>query len=322
MCARSASRERRAAARGRARAGSASACRNSMSDARMVRPGADSAARDTVLSSSRMLPGQRIRRAAVERLAREHLGVDRQAVGGAVARQEALRQHRDVDLPLAQRRQADGERVDAVVQVLAEAALAHELLERRGWSPRSAGSRPRSTRLPPSRSNRRSSSTRSSLACATIDRSPISSRNSVPSLASSSRPGLRSCAPVNAPFSWPKISDSNSVSGSAAQLTAWNLPVPRRLSSWIIRATTSLPDPVGPRISTEMSDLAAVRIHSKTTSIFSSRPIISRKRWTDGDWSSWLTVARRSRKSSSRRADDLVLRAARDVTRRRAGHAL
>ena len=45
----------------------------------------------------------------------------------------------------------------------------------------------------------------------------------MPWLASSSRPGFRSCAPVNAPFSWPKISDSNSVSGSAAQLTAWNL---------------------------------------------------------------------------------------------------
>ena len=44
-----------------------------------------------------------------------------------------------------------------------------------------------------------------------------------------------------------------------------------------------------------MSDLAAVRIHSKTISIFSSRPIISRKRWTDGDWSSVLTAARRSR---------------------------
>ena len=56
-----------------------------------------------------------------------------------------------------------------------------------------------------------------------------------------------------------------------------------------MRATTSLPDPVGPRISTEMSDLAAVRIHSKTISIFSSRPIISRKRCTDGDWSSVLT---------------------------------
>ena len=73
------------------------------------------------------------------------------------------------------------------------------------------------------------------------------------------------------------------MSGSAAQFTAWNFAAFRRLSSWIIRATTSLPDPVGPRISTEMSDLAAVRIHSNTTSIFSSRPIISRKRWTDGD---------------------------------------
>ncbi len=48
-----------------------------------------------------------------------------------------------------------------------------------------------------------------------------------------------------------------------------------------------------------MSDLAAVRIHSKTISIFSSRPIISRKRCTDGDWSSVLTVARRSRNASS-----------------------
>jgi hypothetical protein len=45
-----------------------------------------------------------------------------------------------------------------------------------------------------------------------------------------------------------------------------------------------------------MSDLAAVRIHSNTISIFSSRPIISRKRWTDGEMSSVLTVARRSRK--------------------------
>ena len=37
-----------------------------------------------------------------------------------------------------------------------------------------------------------------------------------------------------------------------------------------------------------MSDLAAVRIHSNTISIFSSRPIISRNRCTDGDWSSVL----------------------------------
>ena len=48
-----------------------------------------------------------------------------------------------------------------------------------------------------------------------------------------------------------------------------------------------------------MSDFAAVRIHSKTISIFSSRPIISRKRWTDCDWSSVDTAARRSRNRSS-----------------------
>ena len=91
------------------------------------------------------------------------------------------------------------------------------------------------------------------------------------------------------------------MSGSAAQLTAWNFSGPRRDSSWIIRATTSLPAPVGPRISTEMSDLAAVRIHSKMASIFSSRPIISRKRCTDGEVSSMPTAARRSRKVSSSR---------------------
>ena len=89
------------------------------------------------------------------------------------------------------------------------------------------------------------------------------------------------------------------MSGRAAQFTAWNFSVPRRDSSWIIRATTSLPAPVGPRMSTEMSDLAAVRIHSKMASIFSSRPMSSRKRCTDGEVSSMPTAARRSRNVSS-----------------------
>ena len=66
----------------------------------------------------------------VERFAREGLAVERHALGRAVAGQEALAQHRNVDLPLAQRWQPDGERVDAVVQVLAEAAVADELFER------------------------------------------------------------------------------------------------------------------------------------------------------------------------------------------------
>ena len=64
------------------------------------------------------------------RLARKRLAVERQPLRGAVAREEPLREHRDVHLPLAERRQANRERVDPVVQVFAEAAVADELLER------------------------------------------------------------------------------------------------------------------------------------------------------------------------------------------------
>ena len=71
-------------------------------------------------------------------------------------------------------------------------------------------------------------------------------------------------------------------------------------------------------MSTEMSDLAAVRIHSKTISIFSSRPIISRKRCTDCDWSSVETAARRSRKWS-RRSDSAGAGRSAMYLRRRAG---
>ena len=75
---------------------------------------------------------------------------------------------------------------------------------------------------PPSRRNFRSCSTRSSLTCVAGVISAISSRNSVPRSASSKQPARRSVAPVNAPFSWPKISLSSSVSGIAAQLIATN----------------------------------------------------------------------------------------------------
>ncbi len=47
----------------------------------------------------------------------------------------------------------------------------------------------------------------------------ISSRNSVPPLASSNLPCRVSSAPVKAPFSWPNSSLSNSASEKAAQFT-------------------------------------------------------------------------------------------------------
>ena len=97
----------------------------------------------------------------------------------------------------------------------------------------------------------RSCSTRSSFTCVAGVISPISSRNSVPRSASSKQPCRRSAAPVNAPFSWPKISLSSSVSGIAAQLIATNGNAARGLSWWIVCATSSLPVPDSPVISTD-----------------------------------------------------------------------
>ena len=101
-----------------------------MSAARIERPGADSAARETVLSSSRMLPGQWYEASSSCDFGRELFRVERQSVRGAVAREKAIRQHRNIHGALAQRRQPDREGVDAVVEIFAETALAHEHVER------------------------------------------------------------------------------------------------------------------------------------------------------------------------------------------------
>ncbi len=63
----------------------------------------------------------------------------------------------------------------------------------------------------------------------------------------------RSVAPVKAPFSWPKSSLSMRPLGSAAQLTLTSGRSLRGLRAWIARATSSLPVPVSPRISTVAS---------------------------------------------------------------------
>ena len=65
---------------------------------------------------------------------------------------------------------------------------------------------------------------------------------------------------MNAPFSWPKISLSSRVSGIAAQLTATNGPLARGESSCSVRATSSLPVPLSPLISTAAGVGAATSI--------------------------------------------------------------
>ena len=110
---------------------------------------------------------------------------------------------------------------------------------------------------PPTRSTAKSCTALSNLACADGDRSATSSRNNVPRSAASNLP-RRARTPVAIRSSMPNNSASTKVSTSAAQLTATNGPRRRALSSCTCRATSSLPDPVSPSISTVKS-VAATR---------------------------------------------------------------
>ena len=88
-------------------------------------------------------------------------------------------------------------------------------------------------------------------------------------------------APVNAPFSWPNSSLSRSVSGSAATLTAMNGLCRRGDRAWRPRATSSLPVPLSPWISTVESTDAIWTTRARTSSITSvspTMPVIPRKR--------------------------------------------
>ena len=118
------------------------------------------------------------------------------------------------------------------------------------------------------------SSARSSLACSASGNSPISSRKSVPPVASSNFPGLRICAPVKAPRSWPNSSDSRISAGIAAQSTGRNVWRARGEWRWIARATSSLPAPDSPRISTDDRAAATCWILRNSSSIAGVWPTI------------------------------------------------
>ena len=69
---------------------------------------------------------------------------------------------------------------------------------------------------------------------------------------------------MKAPFAWPNSSLSISSSGIAAQFTSTNGPAARWLWAWIARATSSLPVPFSPKISTRPLLGAAWRISSRS----------------------------------------------------------
>ncbi len=105
--------------------------------------------------------------------------------------------------------------------------------------------------------------------------SPSSSRNSVPPEASSNKPCLRLSAPVNAPFSWPNSSLSSRDSGIAPTLTGTKGPCARLLRRCMSRATTSLPVPLSPVMST-VEFVGATRVTRSYTFFITGEPL-SRK---------------------------------------------
>ena len=117
------------------------------------------------------------------------------------------------------------------------------------------------------------SSAMRSFACEASDKLPISSRNSVPPDATSIRPALGAVAPVNAPFSYPNSSLSNSCSGTLPKsigIKGYSFLFDKTL---IIRATTSLPVPFSPSINTLASVSATRSIMFLTFSIAGESPI-------------------------------------------------
>ena len=72
------------------------------------------------------------------------------------------------------------------------------------------------------------------------------------------------CASVKAPFTWPNSSLSSRFSGMAPQLTATKGASRRGERAWMARATSSLPVPLSPVMSTVELVGATERTRSKT----------------------------------------------------------
>ena len=97
---------------------------------------------------------------------------------------------------------------------------------------------------------------------------------SVPPSACSNLPLRCLTAEVKAPRSWPNSSLSISSEGMAAQFTSTNGAPARRLFACSHRATSSLPVPFSPVMSTRASHGATLSISSRTCSISGERPMI------------------------------------------------
>ncbi len=111
---------------------------------------------------------------------------------------------------------------------------------------------------------------------------------------------------MNAPFSWPKSSEAISDTGRAAQLTATRARRARRERRWMARATSSLPVPVSPVISTVVSVAATLSTSARVSRRASEVPMISSNierssiSWRSARFSAWSWPVRRAISSKAR----------------------
>ena len=190
------------------------------------------------------------------------------------------REERDVLGALGERGQPQRHDVEAVVEVLAEAAgllLLREVAVRGGddahvereWSAWRRSGAPRASR------SRAGASPAGRAACRRSRRG-----RACPCRRSTKRPRWSAMAPVNEPFVWPKSSLSSSVSGMAPQLMATKGWFARGLARWMARASSSLPVPLSPWIRT-LASLAATRCALASRSSMSEERVTmsSRQAW-------------------------------------------
>jgi hypothetical protein len=102
--------------------------------------------------------------------------------------------------------------------------------------------------------------------------------SSVPPCASSNTPRLASVAPVKAPRSCPKSALSTRFGGTAVQSNTANGPPARGPISWRLSASTSLPVPVSPSITTVASEAAIFSSCENTSRICAEAPTSEPKR--------------------------------------------
>ena len=230
MCARSASAS--VATRWGFVVGAATGCRNSISVSRMIRPGAERAARvdrafemaDVALAADTYSawPARPVRKAF--------------ASSGRSSAAQYRAMNRSASTPISVGRlRSEGSRIEkrihAVVEIPTEPAVADEPIE--GPVRRRDQAEIDLHRPLPAKALESPIFEDAQQLSAWADEREVADlvEKQRAAISEPDAPGFRSCAPVNAPFIAGKISDSNNVSGKAAQLTAWKFSLPRRLSS-------------------------------------------------------------------------------------------